>query len=427
LLGLLLAIWVGTVQAQAPERQQRFVYGLNAFDGVEYTTGFIPPSVSTIYLFADQVAVLDPKLTEVYFWPITGDHRADFTALNQLVEGKLEITLGGRALQTINLTEYLVQIDPGAGNASGQVHLGGAASERWNAFLAERAAYVARLRAHAEATAEFNRQLDEARARGVPPASTTPPPEPSAFSLYSSEVGRGFAITLPAGTYGLRLRGPDGAIVADSQKQLEVVAPRRVGIGYDVVPQEKWTRPERASDEADVIYVDAGSVVFLQPHAAIELDAVAHARMRNPQDAEATPGRWTWLNVGALPPSGMTAAGRTIQRGEFAVEQLPGAALGYRVVPQTERADSTRPPDITAYRIEAPPTRGAVRAALLGPDGRELPGSARQIVVLSNVKWWQLLLPAIIPLAIGLTIILRRRQQVLTTRSLSAEQRQLIA
>ena len=71
--------------AQAPQKERRFVYGLNLFDGVEFTTGFVPPAVDTVYVLADHLGVLDPKLTEVYFWPITNDYRADFTSLNELV------------------------------------------------------------------------------------------------------------------------------------------------------------------------------------------------------------------------------------------------------------------------------------------------------------------------------------------------------
>ena len=92
---LLLLVLAPSALAQAPQRERRFVYGINLFDGVEYTTGFVPPSVDAVYLLADHLGVLDPKLTEVYFWPITNDYRADFTSLNELVGGRLEVARGG--------------------------------------------------------------------------------------------------------------------------------------------------------------------------------------------------------------------------------------------------------------------------------------------------------------------------------------------
>ncbi len=86
LLGLLLPI---VARADEPAHQRQFVYALNVFDGVTYDTSFVPGTVDTIYVMADHDSVVDPKLTEVYFWPITNDYRPDWSSLNQLVPGTL--------------------------------------------------------------------------------------------------------------------------------------------------------------------------------------------------------------------------------------------------------------------------------------------------------------------------------------------------
>jgi hypothetical protein len=124
---ILILLCAAPALAQAPQKERRFVYGLNLFDGVEYTTGFVPPAVDTVYVLADHVGVLDPKLTEVYFWPITNDYRADFTNLNELVLGRLEIGQGNRVVATADLTEYVVQIDQSGEPGGSQVSLGDAA------------------------------------------------------------------------------------------------------------------------------------------------------------------------------------------------------------------------------------------------------------------------------------------------------------
>ena len=90
-------------------------------------------------------------------------------------------------------------------------------------------------------------------------------------------------------------------------------------------------------------------------------------------------------------------------------------------------AAGARTPDITAYRVEAPAGRGTLRLRLVDPDGRELAGSAREVVVVSSVPWWQLALPVVVPLLIGLTVILWRRAQVQSARSLTDEQRRRLA
>ena len=111
LLALLVVVLpAAPALAQMPQKERRFVYGVNLFDGVQYATGFVPPAVETIYLLADHMGVLDPKLTEVYFWPITNDYRADFSSLNELVPGRLEVVQGSQVVRTVDLTEYVVQI-----------------------------------------------------------------------------------------------------------------------------------------------------------------------------------------------------------------------------------------------------------------------------------------------------------------------------
>src|SRR5687767_12645285 len=124
LTGLIIGLLGAPVIAQTPETEVRFVYGLNVFNGTEYGTSFAPPAVDTVYMLAGHDGVLDPKLTEVYFWPITNEFRADFGALNELVPGRLEIAQGGRVVETLELTEYVVQFDPPAGLGSGGVFVG---------------------------------------------------------------------------------------------------------------------------------------------------------------------------------------------------------------------------------------------------------------------------------------------------------------
>jgi hypothetical protein len=434
---LLILLCAAPALAQAPQKERRFVYGLNLFDGVEYTTGFVPPAVDTVYVLADHVGVLDPKLTEGYFWPITNDYRADFTNLNELVLGRLEIGQGNRVVATADLTEYVVQIDQSGEPGGSQVSLGDAARTSWEQFQAERAAYLERLRVHADAMVEYDRQMDALRSQtGMESAIApfTPPVEPAPFTLYSTEIGRGFPIQLAPGEYTIRVLDASGQTVPDSQKRLVAFAPRRDGVGFEVVPQERWTIPERADDPGDVVYTVAGGVTYLRAFAAHELNAEAYARLRNPQDLAATPNRWQWVHRAPLGPATLIVSnGSREQRlpiEDFAVEQVPGATLGYRVVPfvrPEEASRSGRQPDITAYRVEAPAGRGTLRLRLVDADGRELEGSAREVVVVASVPGWQLSLPVLVPLMVGLSVWLWRREQVKSARSLSVEQRRRMA
>jgi hypothetical protein len=435
LVTLLALMFVAPAAAQAPAREQQFVYGLNVFTGTEYTGNFVPASVDAIYLIADQVGVLDPKRTEVYFWPITNDYRPDWTALNELVPGTLELLQGGRVVRTIELTDYVVQFDRAAGIGNGRISLGPQAIERRAQFERERQTYLDRLHEYTDASEQYQQKLDELRNN---PGATTPPPapnQPAPFSLFSTDLAKGFPLELPAGEYAIQLRTPDGQVPPGSRKRLVAIAQRRQGVGYEVIPQEKWTVPEQASDPSNAIYTVPGGVVYLRPFVALEFNALELARVNNPQDVEATANRWTWLQV--APVGGgptLQAGGERIAAGEYSVEQAPGAALGYTIVPFERRPDDLpegtlghRSPDLIAYRVEAPSGRAQIDLRLVDASGRELAGSARQIRATPGALDWQLAIPILIPLAVGATVTFWRRDRLLTARSLTPELRRLMA
>ena len=66
--------------AQSTEAQPAFVYGINAAVPGSFV-GTFAPGDEAIYLLAGEVSVLSPRMTGIYFWPITNEYRADWRAL----------------------------------------------------------------------------------------------------------------------------------------------------------------------------------------------------------------------------------------------------------------------------------------------------------------------------------------------------------
>lgn len=432
LLAVLVAVLLpATVVAQVPERERRFVWGLNMFNGIDFSTGFAPPSAEAIYVLADRDSAIDPKMTDVYFWPITNEYRGDFATVNEVVEGTIEISRDGRVVATEPIVDYVLQFDRANQMAGGKIFFGEEARTRQNEFLQAREAYVASLHAHSEATAKYLEGVEEIRRRteaGETIFPEDPPKLPPPFTLYSTELLRGFRLHLAPGEYRIRLLDAGGVPVPDSAKRLVAIAPRRQGVGYKVVPQEKWTIPEQADDPSHTVYTVPGGVVYLKPFVTAEYNALEYARLQNPQDLQATANRWTWVEVAPIGDAIMALRhGASEQRAAlegFSIEQLPGASLGYNVVPLTqENPLRERSADLTAFRVAAPAGYGVVRLALLDAEGREVPGSARELVATAPAPDWQLALPVVVPLMVGVTVVLRRREQMQTARSLPPEKR----
>jgi hypothetical protein len=438
-LVLALALLPLAASAQAPERERRFVYGLNSFNGIDFSTGFAPHTVEAIYVLADRESAIDPKRTDVYFWPITNEYRGDFATVNELVPGTLEITRDGRVVANEPLVDYVLQFDRANQMAGGKIFFADEARARRAEFDRARQAYVASLHAHSEATERYLAGLEEVRRRteaGETVVPEDPPREPAPFTLYSTDLLRGFRINLPPGEYRIRVRDESGAVVPDSEKRLVAIAPRRRGVGYKVVPQEKWTFPETANDPSDSVYTVPNGVVYLKPYVTAEYNALEYARLQNPQDLQATPNRWTWVQTNAIEGATLSVrSGGAEQRlalEGFTIEQLPGAALGYNVLPfqadpKLAGTSAERTPDLVAFRVGAPSGRATLSLTMYDADGRPVPESQRLLLATPPTEEWRLALPVLVPLLLGATVLLWRREQVQSVRSLSPEKRQLVA
>jgi hypothetical protein len=432
---------VSTASADDPVKQRQFVYGLNLYNGVDFSTGFIPRYVDTLYVMADAQSTIDPKRTDVYWWPITNEYRGDFATVDEIVTGTLEISQGDRLISSVPLTDYVIQFDRAGALANGRLYLGDDAKQRRTVFEGERAAYLKRVQDYTDASNAYTTQIDDLKKKADAGEQVTipdPPNQPAPFTLFSTDVVKGFPLKLAAGEYEIRERDSSGTVIPDSEKRVVAITPRREGIGYQILPQEKWTTPDQADDPSNAIYTVPGGVIYLEPFSEREFNALGYGRLQNPQDLQATANQWTWVHTAAL--NGVSLAIRQagkeerVPLEEFSVDQVPGAALGYNVVPFVRKPSDPPPgslgapsPDLVAFKITAPTTRSTITIALVDSEGHDVPGSAREIIVSPPIVEWQLALPVLLPLLAGVTVLLWRREQIVTRRSLPPEKRMLLA
>jgi hypothetical protein len=438
---LLFACVTATASADDPAKQREFVYGLNLYNGVDFSTGFIPRYVDTLYVMADAQSTIDPKRTDVYWWPITNEYRGDFATVDEVVTGTLEISQGDRVVSSAPLTDYVIQFDRAGILANGHLYLSDEAKQRRTVFEGERAAYLKRVQDYTDASNAYTALIDELKKKADAGEQVTvpnPPNEPAPFTLFSTDVVKGFPLKLAAGEYQIRVRDPAGLVIPDSEKRVVAINSRREGIGYQVLPQEKWTTPDQADDPSNAIYTVPGGTVYLEPFSEREFNALAYARLQNPQDLQATANHWTWVHTAALQGVSLvirqTGKEERLPLEEFSVQQVTGAALGYNVVPFVRKPDDPPPgslgapsPDLVAFKITAPVTRSTLSIALVDSEGHDIPGSDREIFVSPSVAEWQLALPVLLPLLAGVTVLLWRRDQIVTRRSLPPEKRMLLA
>lgn len=428
-LAILLVLPSGVVHAQAPPKEEAFVYGVNAAapDGVIGT--FAPPAVETIYLLADQTSVLSPRRTLVYFWPITNEYRAAWSEMNEVVEGTLEISQGGRRMATLEQETYTIHFYTGERAPRPTLYLGDEAVAANQQFEAEREAYRRAVYDYQERYREWQEQLRELQARResgenveVPP----PPEQPEPLDLFSTGLNRGYPISLPPGEYDIHLRLPDGSIQPGSARHLVVFAARRTAVGYTVIPESRWTTPEELADLSDIILGTSGTL-YLQPHVIREYPALAYEYLLNPQypgDARGT--EWRWVLGEPIDEGTMEVIrnGEVVERvtlAPFQVKQVPGATLGYEILPyRPDEPNAPRRPDFVAYRISLSEDASAYEVRLVSPEGRILAGSLRQVRHLPQTDLRLFLTLPLVPLVLGALVIERRRRQTMKLRAAAA-------
>ena len=428
LLGLLLLGLSGSAQAQESNRQRAFVYGINAALANTYTGNFVPPSIPTIYLLADQISVISPRMTEIYFWAITNEYKASWELLNQPVAGSLEVAQGGQVIQQTEPTSYTIHYQTRGTEVDAQLFIGNQADAAQARFSADQQRYQADLSAYYKAQLAWTAAVDDANRRSQAGEKVTLPPQPQTpepISVVSNGVNHGIPIKLSAGSYQVRLRGRDGAIVPDSARTLVVFAPRRSAIGYMVVPETRWTTPDQVTDLSDVIVGKASSQIYLIPHSEREYPARSYSLLQNPQQQVGETDDWTWvigepITTGQLVVIADRLAPERRALTPYQVKQVPGAALGYEIqkfVPDPSRPNAV--PDLVGYPIQIDQPGSGIEIHMVSPQGELLPGSSRLVRTPATTPLSILMLLSLAPLVVGAVVIVRRRMKLRLPRNIA--------
>jgi len=418
--------------AQAPVRMENLVYSALAFNGRTFSPTFAREASDAIYLIAGVDSFLTVRKTFVYFWPITGEWKTDTDTLDVPLEGTLEVTDGkGRTLPIVS-TRYTYYNEKGEYELNWKVAQGAEADRIWARWSERLDAYQAAARDYRDKAARVGQErssllarIEVLRGQGKDVAALVdrlsglrdpePPRPPQDYVVPPAEIQEAFILNLPRGSYSLRLRNPDGSIMEGSHKTLVVHEKRRSsGIGYEVIPGDKWTRPVQSPTPSSVLYVDGSSDLYLRPYLEDEYNDLFYAKtIRN--DDRGNPNLMTWERIQQVPGASIQlsangAAVEVIREQPWFVEQLQGATLGYKIVPyDPQGGQKDQEPSLIAVRIPLDARSSVVRLSALDSAGRPLAGSERQIRVVSRPPAEAVLpLLALMPVVVLLTVIIFR-------------------
>ena len=323
------------------ETTRQIVFGLAPFDGGRYLATFAPESRDTIYLTAGHQHVVTVNMSDVYYWPITAEYRADFQGFNRQLPGQLRVYRGDDLVETLEQRRFIYLFPHGPQGEATRLLF----DAEMEGFIADRALAV--------------EDYQAGRRADVPAAGYQGPFE-------------GFILRLEEGRYRLSYRIEREGEEFSLNKELVVFTDLAEGIHYEIIPEDKWTISSASDSPHARLYLKHGQVVYLKSFPASLYNHALYDLMASPQKPMAGMGlessaRWVAgersLEEEPSAALDLTAAGQRvrIRPRDYLVRQAPGSALGYQIVEYSAEDYPGRRPSFRAYRIEAPPAGVSVQ------------------------------------------------------------------
>jgi hypothetical protein len=429
---LLVLLSCAHAGADVPVRVEQLIYSLTAFNGSGYSSTFALQTAPTIYLLAGTDNLLSVRKTLVYWWPISAEWKTDTESLNQPFNGILELRGPGGSLRTISQEKATWLGVPTAAGPKWKV-LAGSEADREIARAKKLAGeYFAAVTMYQEEIREYDREVEtlgariselrnqggdfsavaarlSALARPVAPAA------PDAYVSAPDDAEQAFVVNLSPGEYSVRLREPGGSTIEGSEKKIVAYTPRRTGgVGYEVIPGDKWTRPEESKTPAAVLYVNGTTDLYLRAFFEDEVNDLFREKTVSNQSS-GNPSLYTWVRMDDVPGATLQAASPdgetvTLTARPFVVRQSTGSGLGYTIEPwDPQTAAPGQAPGIVAFRVSPGKAGTVIRLRALDLGGRPVAGSERQVRIVRRPSLLSpYAVPALLPL-LAMVIVLAAR------------------
>lgn len=413
-----------SVEAAPPQREKQNVYGITPWTGKEYGGTFAPKGVDKIYLLANKSNVLNTLETEVYFWAITNEYMANWFESKEIVDGRLRILQDGKEIRVLERQPYTHVYPQGFYAGVSELLVGEAAEKKyqeyqdaiedyWQATSEFREAYAA----YEEQMGAILREVMETGKTYAEDELPQPPEQPTPPIWYVTGVTEAFVVNLPPGEYVIQTLDGDGKLVEGTEKKLKVFEERRTGIGYQIIPESKWTRPVQSDDASQILYLEGKRTMYMKAVHEAEYNQHDYLRMTSlekPLAGKGAESAYMWVHMDEVPDCKVQVlqGGEVIQEvapKPYYVSQTPGYALGYNIVEFDPEAPELhgRQPSFEAIKLELEP--GSYQIRVIDGSGQVLKGSVREIRSINAVPSWQLYVLSALPLVVGLIATSRRR------------------
>jgi hypothetical protein len=406
-----------------PDKVEGIVYRLQSHTGTEHKILYSPPQVEEIYLLAGTDNIIDPRYTLVYYWPLSREYFASWERLDVPVEGKLEILKNGGMIQTLPREEVVLSYPKGASRGRSIVLKGEKAIMKQKEYETLADKFEEEVAAFGQKILQYRKNLKEfmkGDVSGNPGAVLPKPPvEPVPPILYVSNLMKTFVVNLPVGRYSIRIRAEDGTIVEGSERNLVLFQPlQEEGIGYEIMPEERWTVRLSADDSDGGIYCEPGKALFLIPFRTTAYDESSYIRLINPQGL-GREGVLEWIHKDRIENMRLLLLShgklvRMVEWKKYYVKQVPGAELGYKIIEYDEEAASGESPTFSGFFLSFEEKDSGNRYEIVLENlvtGERISGSKRKLRIIGKTGVSSLWAISFIPSVLGSCMFVWRRKK----------------
>jgi hypothetical protein len=441
---LLLLLPLSASFTEVPVRTEQLIWSMLSFNGRDYSPAFATEDSDTIYLLAGVDNFLSLRETLVYWWPISSEWKTDTDTLNVQFPGSLELRDSHGAVRRLELESYTYFNIRGDYEVNWKVVTGTAAEQElakyaslYNSYFkavqdyqVRNGAYTTELQSLA---ARIQKLKDERRdyAALLQRLNTLPAPvapvAPGYYVVPPASMQKAFILNLPTGRYSLRFINPDGSVAQGSEKTVVVHSRRRTGgVGFEVIPSDKWTRPEASVTPSSTLYVNGSADLYLRPFLEDEFNDLSYARtVNNAARGNANIARWVRIQQVPRATIRMDSPGNGItilKESPFLVRQSQGNSLGYTITAWVPNGpDKDTQPNLVAFRVPMNGGAKAIRIRAADQNAAFLAGGEREIRVVGPLpRTGLLVILALSPLLV-LALVLTLRARTYAGKSLQGD------
>ena len=340
---------------------------------------------------------------------------------------KIDIFKGNKLVKSISSTKYVVEYPYGFNNGESKLVTGEEAVKRYQDFTTKIQEYSKRVLEYYNAYAEYENKLNEFL--NTPQTFVNnmpmPPDKPDLPNEYVTEPENGYLVVLPAGKYHLLIRNPKGEVVPKSRRNLVVFSKKEEGIGYQILPETKWTQPMQSDDYNSHIFGLGNHTFYIKPFKVQKFNKhhfLKLSKLHSPVSGKGLENTDCWVYTSEITARYTLEVVKhnkviaKIEQKPYFVKQRPGHNLGYDIVDFDIQSYPDEKPTFYAYKFTIPDSFGEYQLRLVNQEGIILKTSIRKVYPLRKPSLMSLLAIASLPL-LGINVNFLKRWKILTNKS----------